>query len=119
MVKGDNILSMGFNAQYEGSPLCSEVGCLREAENIPSGTKIERCRAVHAEMMAMTKMLASGVGTSTLGATMYVNAEPCEICAKLIVMIGIDTLVVLKGVYPTNGLKIIKEGRVNIRYIEV
>jgi len=117
IVKDDNILSMGFNAQVRGSSLCSEIGCLREAENIPSGTKIERCRAVHAEMMAISKMLASGVGTSTFGATVYVNAEPCEICAKLIVMMGIETLVVLKGVYPTNGLKIVQEGGVNVRYI--
>ncbi len=119
IVQGDNIISMGFNAQYKGSPFCSEVGCLREAENIPSGTKIERCRAIHAEMMAMTKMLVSGVGTSTQGATMYVNTEPCEICAKLIVMMGVDTLAILKGVYPTNGMKIIREGGVNIRYVEM
>ncbi len=117
IVKGDNVVSFGYNAQAPGQPLCSEVGCMREDEGIPSGSRIERCRAVHAEEMAFLKMLASGVAASTIGATMYVTAEPCEVCAKSIAGSGIDTLVVLEGVYPQNGLQIVKDAGVNVRFV--
>ena len=113
----DNVVSIGFNAQAPGQPLCSEVGCLREAENIPSGTQIERCRAIHAEWMAFNKMLTSGVGSSTKEATMYVTSEPCEICAKMIAGSGIETLVVLEGVYQQNGLEAVRAAGINVRFV--
>ena len=69
IVKNDNAVSIGWNAQVPGMPLCAEVGCLREEEGIRSGERIERCRALHAEEMAFQKMLATGVGTPTAGAT--------------------------------------------------
>lgn len=116
--KDDNIISMGFNAQYKNSPLCSEVGCLREAENIPSGTKIERCRAIHAEWWALTNLATSG-GVSTRNATIYLNAEPCEICAKLIAQTEIETMVLLKGRYPNNGTQILRDAGISIRYVEI
>lgn len=118
IVKNDNAVSIGWNAQVPGMPLCAEVGCLREEEGIKSGERIERCRALHAEEMAFQKMLATGVGTPTAGATMYVTAEPCEVCAKSIVGSGIETLVLLKGVYPNNGLQIVRDGGVNVRFVD-
>lgn len=118
IVKGDNVVSIGYNAQAPGQPLCADVGCLREAEGIASGTRIERCRAVHAEDHAFLKMLASGVAASTVGATMYVTSEPCEVCAKSIAGSGVDTLVVLEGVYPTNGIQIVRDAGVNIRFVK-
>ena len=118
IVKEDNVVSFGYNAQPPGQLSCVEVGCLREAEGIRSGERIERCRAVHAEEMAFLKMLGSGAGSSTTGATMYVTAEPCEICARSIAGSGMDTLVVLKGVYPQNGLKTVRDAGINIRFVE-
>lgn len=118
IVKNDNVIAYGYNAQAPGQPLCSEVGCLREELNIPSGEQIEVCRAVHAEQYAFLKMISSGVGASTEGATMYVTAEPCEICAKEIAGSGIDTLVVLEGVYPKNGMDIVRAATINVRYIK-
>ena len=118
IVKDGNIISMGYNAQHKGSPLCSEVGCLRENEKIPSGTKLERCRAMHAEWWALSNLVVSGVGVSTKGATMYLNAEPCEICAKLITQTEMEAMVLLEGVYPTNGTAIVKNAGINIRYVK-
>ncbi|MCX6765541.1 MAG: deaminase [Candidatus Moranbacteria bacterium] len=119
IVKNDNILAQGFNDQYYGSPKCADAGCLREELNIPSGTQIEKCRAMHAEWWAFTNAGKMDSSPTLKGATVYVNAEPCEICAKMIVGFEIDTVVLLKGIYPTNGIRILKEGGVNIRYIEI
>jgi dUTP pyrophosphatase len=118
IVKDDNVVSIGFNAQAPGQPLCADVGCLREIENITSGTQIERCRSIHAEWMAFDKMLIAGVGSSTKDAAMYVTAEPCEICAKMIAGSGIDALVVLEDVYPQNGIDIVKAAGINVRFVK-
>ncbi|MEK7653424.1 MAG: dUTP diphosphatase [Patescibacteria group bacterium] len=118
IVKNDNVISFGYNAQAPGLLLCADVGCQREAEGIPSGERIERCRAIHAEEMAFMKMLSTGVGTSTQGAIIYVTAEPCEVCAKTITGSGIETLVVLEGVYPQNGIGIVKGAGINIRFVK-
>jgi len=117
IVKDNNVVSMGYNSQARGQEFCSEAGCLRDAEKIPSGTKIERCRAIHAEQMALTQMNKSGVGCSTKGATIYVTAEPCEICAKEIAESGISDLVVLADTYPKNGITIIKTAGINVRLV--
>lgn len=119
IVKDDNIIAQGFNDQYPGSLKCAEVGCLREALKIPSGTKLETCRAMHAEWWAITNLCRSGAGASTAGATIYVNTEPCEICAKIITGLGIDTAVFLEGVYPANGISILREAGINIRFVKL
>ncbi len=118
IVREDNIIAQGFNDQYPGSPKCAEVGCLREELGIPSGTKIETCRAMHAEWWALTNLARSG-GGATNGATMYVNGEPCEVCAKIIAGTGIETVVMLEGIYPTNGTAILHEAGINIRYVKL
>lgn len=119
IVKNDTILGQGFNDQYIGSPKCYEAGCLREELIIPSGTQIEKCRAMHAEWWAFTNAGKAENPPTIKEAILYVNAEPCEICAKMIVGYEIDTVVLLKGIYPANGIKILKEGGVNIRYTDV
>lgn len=119
IVKDDNILANGFNDQYLGSKKCAEKGCWREELKIPSGTKIETCRAMHAEWWAFTNLARTGAGANTKGATLYVNAEPCEVCAKIITGLGIETVVMLEGIYPTNGVKILKEAGINIRYVKI
>ena len=116
ITRGLRPIATGFNAQYPGSLLCAEVGCLREEEGIPSGEQIERCRAIHAEQMAIIS--AANVGVSVEGATMYVNAEPCRVCARMIAGLGIETLVVLKEGYSSpEGLEIVREAGIRVRTI--
>ncbi|MBU1136754.1 dUTP diphosphatase [Patescibacteria group bacterium] len=119
IVKNDNIIAHGFNDQYPGSPKCADVGCLREELKIPSGEQIEKCRAVHAEWWAIANMARSGTATGTEGASIYLNGEPCEICAKLIAYLGVDEVVMLEGVYPTNGTQIIRDAGINVRYVKI
>ncbi len=115
----DKIDAHGFNAQFPGSPICEEVGCLREQLGIPSGKQLDICRAMHAEWWAITNLCLSGSATGTQGATMYLNAEPCEICAKIITGLGIETMVLLDGIYPTNGTQIVRDAGINVRYVKM
>ncbi|MDP2933359.1 MAG: dUTP diphosphatase [bacterium] len=118
-VKDDNIIAQGFNDQYLGSRKCAETGCLREELKIPSGTQIEKCRAMHAEWWAITNAGRSGSGVSLKNSTLYVNTEPCEVCAKIITGLQLETVVMLEGVYPTNGIAILREAGINVRYVKI
>jgi len=119
IVKNDRVISHGFNDQYPGSPRCEDVGCLREDLGIPSGTQLEKCRAMHAEWWAITSALHGESSAGTLDASIYLNAEPCEICAKIITGLGIETMVLLEGVYVTNGTQIVRDAGINVRYVKL
>jgi len=113
---GLRIIASGFNAQYPGSESCAEVGCLRESRGIPSGERIEVCRAVHAEQAAIDA--AAAVGPPVAGGTIYVNAEPCLFCARQIAGLGVEALVILEGGYgATHGLAIIEDAGIVIRKV--
>lgn len=58
---------------------------------------IEFMRPVHAEMAALCD--AAERGASLKGATLYVTAFPCHVCAKHIVAVGVDRVVFIEP-YP-------------------
>jgi len=97
IVKDKRILSTGYNGAPSGCKHCSEVGCLREKLNVPSGERHELCRGVHAEQNAIAQAAYSG--TSIRGGTIYVTDQPCVLCAKLAINAGIEKIV-FKGDYP-------------------
>lgn len=97
IVKDKRILSTGYNGAPMGCPHCEETGCLRMQLQVPSGTRHELCRAVHAEQNAIVQAAYHGI--SLKGATLYVTDSPCVICAKLAINAGI-TKIVYKGEYP-------------------
>lgn len=114
IVKDQVVVAQGFNVRAAG---CSEVeGCIRERMSIPTGTSLE-LGCVHAEQVALQNHARSG-GTSLIGATVYVNAEPCLSCAKLLAGCGISTVVVPSSVYPTNGLIVLRNCGVEVRQVE-
>jgi len=114
--RGLNAVSTGYNCQYPGSPRCADIGCLRDKLGIPSGQQFERCRATHAEEMAILNAVNNGI--SLAGTTMYVNAEPCVLCAKSIAHLDIESLVVLDGGYTTEeGLETVRNAGIQVRKI--
>jgi dCMP deaminase len=112
LVKDRRILSTGYNGPPSGCKHCSEIGCLRQQMNIPSGERAELCRAVHAEQNAMTQAAYSGV--STKDSTIYTTTQPCILCAKNMINAGIQRIV-YKGDYPDElSMHILHEARVKI-----
>ncbi len=83
LVRDNQIIATGYNGSPKSSPHCSEVGCLREAKNVPSGEKHELCRGVHAEQNAIIQAAING--SSTRGAELYCTHQPCSICARMII----------------------------------
>ena len=82
-VRDKHILSTGYNGAPSGLPDCLELGCLRNEMNIPSGTRQEICRGIHAEQNAIVQATLHGV--SLEGGTIYCTHTPCIVCARMLV----------------------------------
>jgi len=82
-VRDKHILSTGYNGAAAGLKDCLELGCLREEQGIPSGTRQEICRAIHAEQNVIIQAALHGV--SLEGSTIYCTHTPCILCAKMLV----------------------------------
>jgi len=112
IVKDKRILATGYNGAPTGCSHCSDVGCLRDKLNVPSGQRHELCRAIHAEQNAIVQAAYSG--TSVNGGTLYVTVQPCVMCAKMIINAGIKK-VVFRGEYPDElSMELLKEAGVRV-----
>ena len=99
IVNHDEIVSTGYNGSARGEENCCDVGkCWRQEHDIPHGEQYEKCVAVHAEQNAVI----SASRKDMLGATLYlvgiengelIEAEPCEICRRMITNAGIANIV--------------------------
>lgn len=99
-VRDKHILSTGYNGAAAGVKDCLELGCLREEQNIESGTRHEICRGIHAEQNAIIQ--ASLHGVTLEGATVYCTHSPCILCAKMLVNARIRRFVTF-GNYADNS----------------
>jgi dCMP deaminase len=90
LVKDKRILATGYNGAPAGLKHCEEVGCLRENESIPSGTRHELCRGLHAEQNVIVQAAYHGIAIG--GATIYCTNKPCVICSKMIINAGIKQI---------------------------
>lgn len=96
IVRDKYIVATGYNGSPQYQRNCQEIGfCYREKNKIPSGTQLERCRAVgsHAESNAIA--LAARNGFSTQKASIYVTGHDiiCNQCRALIANAGIEKVV--------------------------
>ena len=82
-VRDKHILATGYNGAASGLKDCLELGCLRDEKQIPSGTRHEVCRGIHAEQNVIIQ--ASLHGVSLEGSTIYCTHTPCILCAKMLV----------------------------------
>lgn len=113
IVLDKRILSTGYNGAPRNLQHCLDIGCIRQQQNIASGTRHELCRAVHAEQNAIIQSALHGV--SIANATLYCTHQPCILCAKMIINSNIKR-VVFSNNYPdseairffdTAGVKIV------------
>ncbi len=82
-VRDKHMLATGYNGAASGLKDCLELGCLRDDMDVPSGTRQEVCRAIHAEQNVIIQATLNGV--SLEGATIYATHSPCILCAKMLV----------------------------------
>jgi dCMP deaminase len=111
-VKDKHILATGYNGAAAGLKDCLELGCLRDEMNIPSGTRQEICRGIHAEQNVIIQAALHGV--SLEGSTIYVTHTPCVLCSKMLVNARIKRYVSF-GKYNDNAfVDLFKEAGIEI-----
>lgn len=93
IVKDGIILSCGYNGPPSGYPHCTV--CARA--NVESGTRIELCKASHAEQNAIA--FSARFGMAIDKSTMYSTTKPCSTCAKSIINAGIERIIYVND-YP-------------------
>jgi len=112
IVRDRQILTTGYNGVPRKLKHCSQVGCLRDKLNVPSGERHELCRGIHAEQNAVVQAAVHGI--SIAGSTIYVTHQPCSLCAKILVNAGISKVFV-KGDYPDElAREILEEAEVEV-----
>lgn len=118
IVKNKRVMTTGYNGAPAGVRTCVERGeCMRRRLEIPSGTRHEMCYAIHAEQNAIIQ--AARLGIMIEGATLYCTHQPCVICAKMIVNVGIARVVYGEGYPDAFSLEILQEGNVALEKFEL
>ena len=110
-VRDKRILTTGYNGAPSGAKDCLELGCLRNEKNIPSGTRHEVCRAIHAEQNAIIQGSLHGV--SLEGSTIYCTHTPCVLCAKMLVNAKIDRFVSYSDYADDSFIKLFEEAGID------
>ena len=113
IVKEKRVLSTGYNGSPRGTRHCEELGCIRVQMNIPSGTRHELCRGVHAEQTAVAQ--AAYFGVSVNGASIYTTTFPCSMCAKILINAGIKEIVYDEGYMDDLSKSLLDETDIKIR----
>jgi dCMP deaminase len=112
IVRNKRILSTGYNGAPRNMKHCLEIGCIRQQNNIESGTRHEKCRAVHAEQNAIIQAALHGIGIE--GATLYCTHQPCILCAKMIINSNIKRVVYLTSYPDTDALEFFRDAGVEV-----
>lgn len=113
IIKEKRVLSTGYNGAPKGLEHCSEVGCVREQQDVSSGTRHELCRGVHAEQNAVIQ--AAYFGVSIKGATIYTTAFPCVLCSKILVNAGIEEIIYKDDYVDDLSKSIMEESDIRMR----
>lgn len=113
IVKDKRVLSTGYNGSPKGTRHCEELGCIREQMKIPSGTRHELCRGVHAEQNAIIQ--AAYFGVSVKDSTIYTTTFPCSMCAKILINAGVKEVVYTEGYEDDMSKKLFEETNILLR----
>jgi len=115
LVRERRILATGYNGAPSGLEHCLTRGCLRIAQDVPSGERHELCRGLHAEQNAIIQAALHGV--STREAKLYCTHHPCVICAKMIINAGIVAVMIKDGYADPLAEEILREAQVEVRQL--
>jgi len=121
IVKENRQIATGYNGTPTGITNCFEGGCPRCLERdkglIKSGENLDRCLCTHAEANAIMQCALFGIGSTTIGSTLYSTYAPCLECSKMIISVGIKRVVSLAS-YPEDGTTILSQANVTMVMLE-
>tara|TARA_B100001287_G_C22548480_1_gene465663 strand:+ start:454 stop:876 length:423 start_codon:yes stop_codon:yes gene_type:complete len=101
VVKGNTIISDGFNGTPTGFP--------NDCEDVNGNT---HWYVLHAEANAILKTARSTQDIS--GSTLYVTLSPCRDCCKLIIQSGIKKVIYIEDYRDLDGIKVLKSAGIEV-----
>lgn len=105
IVRDKRLISTGYVGSPPGMEHCDEAGHLIHEVVNEDGTISKHCvRTIHSEQNAICQ--AARYGISLEGCTLYTKMEPCYVCARMIVAVGIKRVVCQKMYH---GAKLTRE----------
>ena len=111
-VRDKHILATGYNGAAAGARDCLELGCLRDEMNIPSGTRHEICRGIHAEQNVIIQAGLHGI--SLEGSAIYATHTPCILCAKMLVNAKVKKLVTFGSYNDDEFIRLFREAGIEV-----
>lgn len=113
VIRTNKCVLTSYNGAPKDKEQCVDMGyCTRKKGKYVSGKNLDKCRAIHAEQYAIMRMKL--IGESCVGATMYVNTQPCDICAEKIIQAGIIKVVYREDYPHSNSLGTFKSFGVEV-----
>lgn len=85
-VKHNRVIGTGYNGAPSGMVHCTPETCVRK--NIPSGQKLDVCKAIHAEANIVLQL-----GFNLIDSTLYCTTRPCTSCLKLLLGARVERIV--------------------------
>lgn len=117
LVKDNMIISTGYNGAPKGIESCLQTRkCIRQEFNVPSGERIELCKAVHAEQNAIVQAAVNGI--STKGSILYCTYIPCITCTKLLINSEISQIYYDEDYRDIEGLSLLRQAKIAINRID-
>lgn len=103
-----NPIAEGFNGSPRGTTHCDESCSKRKSGD----SNYSKCKAVHAELNAITAAAMNGV--STLGMDMFLTTTPCVFCSRVIINAGIKRVYALTYYPQPEALELLADGGVDV-----
>lgn len=92
VVRDKRVVSTGYVGSPPGMAHCDDAGHLMQEVVNDDGTISKHCvRTIHSEQNAICQ--AAKYGISLDGCVLYTKMEPCYVCARMIVAVGIKRVV--------------------------
>ena len=105
VVRDKRVVATGYVGSPPGMPHCDEAGHMLQEVINEDGTVSKHCvRTIHSEQNAICQ--AAKYGISLDGCVLYTKMEPCYVCARMIVAVGVKRVVCGKQYH---GAKLTRE----------
>lgn len=115
ITRNNQVIATGYNGAPKNVPHCEDTGCLRQKLNVPSGTKHELCRGVHAEQNAIVQAAVNG--SSIKNAELYCTTQPCIICAKMIINSEISRIYISEPYNDEMSIEMLSQANVELIHV--
>lgn len=114
-VKGDRIISIGYNGMPSGWSNECEEEVVTEYESYTESDLVTKKEVLHAEQNLIAKLASSS--ESGQGAEMYITHSPCLECAKQIYSAGISKVYFKQEYRSTDGIEFLIKCKVEVEQL--